>query len=117
MKKKLVWCLVAVLTLGLVLLAISCGGKETPSPTPKPTPAPTPAPAPKLVPSPTPAPTPAPKPAAKPAGEPKAIPHTLEGRDNCLMCHETGIGGAKAIPADHAGRTNATCTTCHKPAK
>ncbi len=36
------------------------------------------------------------------------IPHTLEGRDDCLMCHEA------TIPADHSGYTNNTCLTCHE---
>jgi hypothetical protein len=57
-----------------------------------------------------------------PAEEPKeeeatatAISHDLGGRENCLMCHETGLGDADPIPADHAGRANETCTTCHQP--
>ncbi len=45
--------------------------------------------------------------------DPMAIPHALEGRDDCLMCHESG---GLAVPDDHAGRTNETCTTCHKSA-
>ncbi|MBM2831930.1 MAG: hypothetical protein HW414_982 [Dehalococcoidia bacterium] len=40
------------------------------------------------------------------------IPHTLEGRTNCLLCHNSG--GLKPFPADHAGRTNANCLTCHR---
>ncbi len=43
------------------------------------------------------------------------IPHTLAGRDNCMLCHVAG-GAAEPLPADHAGRTVATCTGCHKPA-
>jgi hypothetical protein len=31
------------------------------------------------------------------------------------MCHETGLGDAAAIPVDHTGRSNETCTTCHQP--
>jgi nitrate/TMAO reductase-like tetraheme cytochrome c subunit len=45
---------------------------------------------------------------------PAPIPHTLEGRDNCLVCHE--LGGLKPFPADHEGRSVDTCTTCHQPA-
>lgn len=45
---------------------------------------------------------------------PPAIPHELEGRDNCLMCHQAG--GMKPVPADHEGRTNEECQLCHKPA-
>lgn len=40
------------------------------------------------------------------------IPHTLEGRSECLLCHNSG--GIKPFPADHAGRTSATCTNCHR---
>jgi hypothetical protein len=47
---------------------------------------------------------------------PPAIPHSLEGRDACLACHETGIAGAPRIPEDHAGRTNDMCRGCHQPA-
>jgi hypothetical protein len=38
-----------------------------------------------------------------------SIPHTLEGRSDCLSCH------ADNILADHAGRTSAMCTGCHSP--
>lgn len=42
------------------------------------------------------------------------IPHTLEGRiGRCLECH--GPGGLKPVPADHAGRTNDMCLSCHQP--
>ncbi len=44
---------------------------------------------------------------------PPSIPHTLVGRSECLLCH--GPGGLKPAPANHAGRTNDTCTACHKP--
>jgi ABC-type Fe3+-hydroxamate transport system substrate-binding protein len=46
---------------------------------------------------------------------PPGIPHTLEGRADCLVCHQTGVAGAPRVPADHAGRTSAVCQTCHKP--
>lgn len=42
------------------------------------------------------------------------IPHTLEGRADCLSCHGSGISGIPQVPANHAGRTNADCATCHK---
>ncbi len=102
--KKYVWLIMVALIITVPLLA-ACAGEPAPDPAP--------APAPK--PAPTPAPAPAPKPAAAPA-TPTAIPHPLEGRDDCLMCHETGVGGAAKIPADHAGRPNDLCTSCHKPA-
>ena len=46
--------------------------------------------------------------------ETSVIPHTLEGRDDCLMCHQEG--GLKPFPSDHARRTNDTCTICHQTA-
>ncbi len=49
------------------------------------------------------------------AGGPPLIPHTLQGRDNCLACHETGSAGAPKVPADHAGRTIEMCRGCHQP--
>ncbi len=45
---------------------------------------------------------------------PPLVPHTLEGRSSCLACHETGIGEASKIPADHSGRSNEACLSCHK---
>lgn len=47
------------------------------------------------------------------AGGPPTIPHSLVGRENCLACHQDGIGGATKVPADHSGRTNETCQGCH----
>jgi hypothetical protein len=93
--ESVLWLLVVAL-LVMVPLFTACAGQA-------PTPSPTPSPAPELTPAPEPAPT----------GEPTAIPHTLEGRDDCLMCHTSG---AHAIPIDHAGRTNDICTVCHQPA-
>ncbi len=49
------------------------------------------------------------------ASTPPNIPHTLEGRDSCLTCHQAGVGGAPKVPASHAGRTNDMCRTCHQP--
>ncbi len=43
------------------------------------------------------------------------VPHSLEGRDDCLACHQTGVGGAPRVAADHVGRTNETCGQCHVP--
>lgn len=51
--------------------------------------------------------------AAEPLAQPK-IPHTLDGRDNCLACH--GPGGLKPVRASHAGRNVATCRGCHQVA-
>jgi hypothetical protein len=49
--------------------------------------------------------------AAAPAGAP-AIPHALEGRDDCLICHAPD-SAVKPAPADHEGRTNESCQACH----
>lgn len=43
---------------------------------------------------------------------PPKIPHPLEGRDDCLLCHEAG--GLKPFPENHAGRTSDICLSCHK---
>lgn len=55
-------------------------------------------------------------PAQAPGGAPR-IPHPLQGRDNCLACHGSGIGGAPVLNSNHAGRTNEMCRGCHQPAQ
>jgi len=50
-----------------------------------------------------------------PEGGPPVIPHPLIGRENCLACHEEGIGGAPQIPEDHVGRPDDICQACHQP--
>jgi hypothetical protein len=100
--KKVIWCAVVVLVvLSLSLFALSCGGATAPPAGEEPGTS---------------------QEESTPAEEPKeeeatatAISHDLGGRENCLMCHETGLGDADPIPADHAGRANETCTTCHQP--
>jgi hypothetical protein len=52
-------------------------------------------------------------PESEPAAGPAAIPHPLEGREDCLLCHK--LDGVKPFPADHEGRTSETCQACHKP--
>src|SRR3989304_6206559 len=47
---------------------------------------------------------------------PPAIPHSLEGRADCRLCHEAGIGGAPRFPADHSERPSDICRTCHQEA-
>lgn len=47
------------------------------------------------------------------AGAP-AIPHMVEGRQDCLSCHAQGVQGARKIPADHTGLPNDRCEACHK---
>jgi predicted CXXCH cytochrome family protein len=75
----------------------------------------TPTPAPTLVPSPTAVATPTETatPRAAIPGVP-LIPHSLEGRADCLVCHSSQ--GVKPFLADHEGRGNDTCTVCHQPA-
>ncbi len=107
MKKKLAWYVAGVLILGLALLAVSCGG-TTSAPTEEP------AVEEPAVEEPA-AEEPAKEEPATPTGGPPAITHPLEGRDDCLMCH--GEAGVKPVPADHTGRTNDTCATCHQPAE
>jgi len=42
-----------------------------------------------------------------------SIPHTLEGREDCLFCHN--LDGIKPFPANHEDRTVDKCQACHKP--
>jgi hypothetical protein len=42
-----------------------------------------------------------------------AIPHSLEGRGNCLVCHDPA-GNVKPAPASHKDYTNEQCVLCHK---
>ncbi|MGQ9502863.1 MAG: formate dehydrogenase subunit gamma [Anaerolineae bacterium] len=61
--------------------------------------------------------TPSPSPVATPeqgaSGTVSAIPHPLEGYEECLTCH--GTSGMKPFPESHAGFAQGTCLTCHKP--
>lgn len=49
---------------------------------------------------------------------PSSIPHKMEERGRCLMCHlsET-LKNVPQVPATHAGRTEQHCTLCHFPAE
>lgn len=121
MKKINVWLMLGTLVI-ILPLVFACGGATTPpAQTPVTPPAQTPVTPPaqtsEVPPAQTPAATPpAQTPVTPPVALATAIPHTVEGRAACLMCHETGVVGAKAVPASHAGRTNDLCQTCHKPA-
>ncbi len=44
-----------------------------------------------------------------------AVPHALEGREKCLLCHDTG--GMKPYPRDHEGRAPESCLSCHESSK
>jgi hypothetical protein len=48
--------------------------------------------------------------------EAPGIPHTVEGRDDCLACHARPTG-VKPFPEDHAGRANSSCRGPHRPAE
>jgi len=43
-----------------------------------------------------------------------SIPHTLDGRDDCLQCHSAD-GIRPYPPDDHQERDVEDCTVCHKP--
>jgi hypothetical protein len=57
----------------------------------------------------------APTATSEPTGGPPVIPHPLEGRQECLSCHQEGMGGAPKVPEDHVGRTSDVCQGCHQP--
>ena len=88
MKVKSAWYLCGALGLGLALLSVSCALIEPTVPAP---------PVASIV--------------------PPFIPHRLEGRGDCRLCHVTGIGGAPQFPvADHSRRPSDVCLACHQPA-
>ncbi len=84
MKEKLAGYLGGMLILGLAAFSVSCSLIEPPVPAP---------PVATIV--------------------PPAVPHSLEGRGDCRLCHEKGIGGATQFPADHSRRPSDVCTSCH----
>ena len=49
---------------------------------------------------------------ARPAFAQPVVPHSLDGRSDCLSCH--GPDKIKPQPADHAGRPNEICLACHQ---
>lgn len=86
-------------------------------------------PTPTRTPTATATPTPSPVPSVTPAGSERVdagatptfetatllnllvIPHALEGRQDCLMCHSQT--SAVPYPPDHVGRPSSTCLVCH----
>ncbi len=49
--------------------------------------------------------------------DPKVISHSLEGRDNCTMCHAPGaMEPVPDTPASHEGWDVKYCTLCHETA-
>lgn len=47
------------------------------------------------------------------AAAPPAIPHELEGREDCLVCHKLGTADAPRVPDNHNGLVGDICQTCH----
>jgi hypothetical protein len=43
----------------------------------------------------------------------KSLPANHSGRTTCNACHATGTAGPQS-PADHAGRADSSCVTCHQ---
>lgn len=81
---------------------------------------PTPTPTPTITPTPTQTPVPTATPEGAVAAQPTdeatllslmVIPHPLEGREDCLLCHAEG--GTVPYPSDHVGRPSSTCLVCH----
>ncbi len=118
---KLLWLVMAVALLGLVAISCSAPAPEKPAATTPSEPAVT-EPAQPAAPVTPPVSEPPAAPPAQPtvSSGPPSIPHTLEGRDNCLMCHSIGAagvgepGGTGLTPA-HEGRTIEMCRGCHQP--
>lgn len=79
----------------------------TPTPTPQATPVPTATPT--VAPSPS---LPTPSPTPEPSEGPGSVPHPVEGRADCLLCHDSG--SIRPFPSDHAGRGNESCLICHR---
>ncbi len=47
------------------------------------------------------------------AAAPPAIPHEVEGREDCLVCHKLGTADAPRVPDNHNGLVGDICQTCH----
>lgn len=50
---------------------------------------------------------------AQDAEKPVVMPHDLEGREQCLMCHSGAMPNIPGVTETHEGRTNDTCVWCH----
>ena len=115
--KKIAWYLAGMLVLTLASFVVSCGGTPattTPATT-TPTTTPTTAPTTPTATTPTTTPT---TPATTVAAGPPKIPHTLEGRTDCVVCHKDGITAPKVSTGatNHAAFTSAVCAGCHSGA-
>jgi hypothetical protein len=45
--------------------------------------------------------------------KPTVVPHDLEGKDNCLMCHSGKMPNVAAAPESHKDFANTQCMLCH----
>ncbi len=45
--------------------------------------------------------------------KPTVVPHDLEGKDNCMMCHSGKMPNVAAAPESHKDFTNEQCLLCH----
>ena len=48
-------------------------------------------------------------------GTAPAMPHEIEGKEACTMCHSGAMEGMPAAPASHEGLTDKNCAMCHAP--
>ena len=48
------------------------------------------------------------------SGSAPKIPHVIAGRKDCLTCHSSYL--VPPVPSDHSGRTNDSCSSCHRQA-
>lgn len=74
--------------------------------------------APTAVPAGPPPPGAAPAPAT--SSGPPTTPHPVQGREQCGSCHtpggpDIGTSGGLGMPADHQGRPDTSCLSCHQP--
>lgn len=47
--------------------------------------------------------------------KPSVVPHDLEGKEKCAMCHSGAMEGMPAMPESHEGRGMDACQWCHMP--
>ncbi len=52
--------------------------------------------------------------AAHRPGPARAISHEVSAGSDCLSCHSPSGPPDRAVPADHSGRTNQQCLSCHE---
>jgi nitrate/TMAO reductase-like tetraheme cytochrome c subunit len=55
------------------------------------------------------------RPPSAPGAQPRVVPHPVGGNPDCQVCHGAQ-SKVRPYPADHVGRANTTCLTCHPAA-